>query len=111
MASTLPLTLALSGWLAVGCGKQPPSPSAAPVPAAAQSVHRDPATGKLGPPPAGSVAAVPMPPQLSDSAAGLQEVRAPRGGWMVRLDGRFQNKLTAVRNGAGITTNCDQREP
>jgi hypothetical protein len=30
---------------------------------------------------------------------------------MVRLDGRFQNKLTAVRNGAGITTNCDQREP
>jgi hypothetical protein len=110
VASMIPVALVLSGCLAVGCGKQPPSPPPVPT-AAAQSVHRDPVTGKFGPPPAGSAPAAPMPPQLSDSAAGLQEVRAPRGGWMVHLGGRFHNKVTAARTAAGVATNCDRATP
>lgn len=104
-------SLVLSGLLAAsGCGEKPPAPGA-PAAAAAQSVYRDPATGKFGPPPPSAAPMVPAPAQLSSSSAGLREVAGPRGGVMVHLDGRFQNQVTATRGAGGaISTECQPRE-
>jgi hypothetical protein len=75
---------------------------------AAQSVYRDPITGKVGAPPPGTASAAPA--QLSSSTAGLREVAAPRGGWMVHLQGRFQSQMSAQRSAAGaVSAECQQR--
>jgi hypothetical protein len=76
----------------------------------AQSVYRDPATGRFGPPPVG--ASLPAPAQLSTPAPALRETAGPRGGWMVRLDGRFHSQVTVQRQAGGpVTTTCDQARP
>jgi len=79
-------------------------------------VYKDPATGQLGPRPAGVPQLAPDPKTtaaLDDSATGLTEERSPGGGTMVDLRGRFQNMAT-VRIGADgrvVDGDCTTAKP
>ncbi len=79
----------------------------ATAPATGQSGYRvyiDPATGRFLDHPVGG-GALQLTPELqnavSTSSAGLQPVPAPGGGFMVDLQGRFQNVMAASVTTAG----------
>lgn len=94
-------------WLAsVGCGPCDGTRSASPVVPVAARVYRDPVTRRFGPPPAGVTPAPGPAGRLANSSAGLLEVDGPRGGRMVRLEGRFQNQLRATSADGRIFTTC-----
>ena len=104
------VAVGILAMLAGGCGRDP-----APVPprgAAAATVYKDPVTGRFGPP-AGGVRALAPAGRLSDSTAGLVEEAGPRGGRMVRLQGRFLNQLQATRANGVVSAECrtDQERP
>jgi hypothetical protein len=100
------LVLALVALTASGCGRGAPPAANQPPPLAAQSVYRDPATGKLGAPPPGAAPATPPAARVSTSAAGLAEKAGPRGGWMVHLQGRYQSQVRGARTASGLSTEC-----
>ena len=93
-------------------GVSAPQPSATHGIGPGLVVHIDPATGQLLPlPDTGSLPALAIPPEsaLSTSAEGLEEMPSPvpGGGVMVRLEGRFQNHITATTDGNGaLSTVC-----
>jgi hypothetical protein len=109
-ASLAAAALLLPLWLGVSCGeRRTTSPALAPQPAtgAGMTVHRDPVTGWFGPPPTGTTSPDRALAAPSFSAAGLAEEPGPRGGVLVRLQGRFRSEVRAARAGDGrVTTVC-----
>lgn len=107
--------LALVAALAFGCGRGSPGPTARPpaTEAPASRAHRDPRTGQFGAPPAGTTPAPgagltsPAPP-----VPALRELAGPRGGVMMRLDGRFHSQVRATRapHGALVTACGDGQD-
>jgi hypothetical protein len=80
--------------LGLGSPARSEDAASAPVPAAGMRAYVDPRTGALVPAPVPG--APPAAPGFSRSAAGLVETRAPGGGVMVNLQGRFQSPLVAT---------------
>jgi hypothetical protein len=81
-----------------------------PAHASGMRVYRDPATGKIGPPPAGF-----QPPGLSiaeehmlnRTGHGLRERTLPNGAVAVDLQGRFRNMTIATTDAEGkAAVNC-----
>ncbi len=84
-----------------------------PVGNVAQTVHKDPVTGKFTSSPERTQlldSPDPLQNSLSTSFEGLEEIPSPvaNGGMMVRLNGRFQNISTAVKDEDGkLSTTCE----
>ena len=88
----------------VGCGRPAAAPSRA-RPDEAFRAYRDPNTGRLGEPPAGTVTAAPA--SAAAAAAPLGEEAAPGGGRMIRLQGAFHSQFVAAVDAHGVHASCD----
>lgn len=83
--------------------------------AASMRVYRDPVTGEFVAPPAGVAepdVSKDLTDPLSTSSEGLVERRAPGGGTMIDLQGRFQHTatVTTVTDGKPVIS-CDTGSP
>lgn len=98
-------------------GDRPAAPAASgPVAAPGMTVHIDPATGAPIEPTAEEIGTLlaPLAMQLSTSSEGLVEVASPvaGGGYMVDLQGRFQNVATAfVDENGNVHSPCVDHLP
>ncbi|HTA20160.1 MAG TPA: hypothetical protein VK989_12765 [Polyangia bacterium] len=106
-----PLALAIVLFASTGCGQrgaEPTTATAAGPAASALRAYRDPVTGAFGPPPAGAPVTPPRASLNGTTAtrAPLQEIAAPGGGRMVRLQGGFRSHVTAKRSPVGTAVSC-----
>ncbi len=96
--------IAAASLAGVGCGRPAAAPSRA-RPDEAFRAYRDPNTGRLGEPPAGTVTAAPA--SAAAAAAPLGEEAAPGGGRMIRLQGAFHSQFVAAVDAHGVHASCD----
>jgi hypothetical protein len=106
--SKLAVVAGLAVSVALASCRRPPAPGAG-EPRSASVAHRDPVTGRFGPPPVGTAPA-PSSARATIPAAPLAEEAAAGGGFMIRLDRRFDSRMTASVDAAGRrTTTCREQ--
>jgi hypothetical protein len=103
----------------IGCTSREASQKAA-APAAVtvpqqpgMTIYKDPATGRLLPLPADKLKELlgNDARSLSNSQEGLVETPGPAGGFMINLQGRFNNVMTATITADGkLVTECNQHD-
>jgi hypothetical protein len=90
-----------------GCARraaEAPRAAAAPGPAQALRVYRDPSSGAFVEPPPGAAPAAPAP--TAARAAAPAEEAAPGGGRMIRLNGAFRSQIVGRIDANTTTVSC-----